>query len=143
MTVKKCYKCKETKDVSLFHKNKNRADGLQNYCAACAKIRNREYYLLTPHRNPQRRLSTDRARATAREFVWDYLLEHPCVDCGYLNPVALEFDHITGDKVDSISQMVQKGLSIKTISLEIAKCEVRCANCHRIVTAQRGNWWSK
>jgi ferredoxin len=25
--------------------------------------------------------------------------------------------------------------------VEIAKCDVRCANCHRRVTAERGSWW--
>jgi hypothetical protein len=28
-----------------------------------------------------------------------------------------------------------------TIAAEIAKCGVRCANCHRIQTIERGQWW--
>jgi hypothetical protein len=143
MTVKKCYKCKEQKELSEFHKNKRQSDGFQNYCKACAKTRNREYYLSTPHRNPQRRKSNDEARARSREFIWDYLLKHPCVDCGYANPVALEFDHVRGTKVSSISAMSSRGIIPESLMEEINKCEVRCANCHRIVTAKRGGWWSK
>lgn len=142
MTVKSCYKCNETKDTSEFHKNKRQKDGLQNYCKSCAKIRNRDYYLATPHRNPQRRLSHEKSRHDARKFVWDYLLEHPCVDCGFANPVALEFDHVE-EKQYNISNMVQRGMAINSIQNEIRKCEVRCANCHRIITAKRGDWWSK
>jgi hypothetical protein len=37
--------------------------------------------------------------------------------------------------------MIQSGYSIAKIKEEIEKCEVRCANCHRKVTAQRGNWY--
>ena len=43
----------------------------------------------------------------------------------------------SGEKKDNISTMITKGRSLKVISAEIDKCEVRCANCHRIVTAER------
>lgn len=141
--MKTCYKCKEEKPLGDFHKNKRKSDGYQNYCKACAKIRNRAYYLSTPHRNPQRRASRDRARNTAREYVWQYLLDNPCVDCGYTNPIALEFDHVRGKKIAAIAVMVTRGLGLITIKEEIAKCEVRCANCHRIVTSNRAGWWKK
>ena len=60
-------------------------------------------------------------------------LESGCVDCGYNdNPVALDFDHVNGDKVFSLSQ--KKGASIETLLNEAEKCVVRCANCHRIKT---------
>ena len=35
MKTKTCPKCKETKDVGEFSKNKSAKDGLQNYCKSC------------------------------------------------------------------------------------------------------------
>ncbi len=61
----------------------------------------------------------------------------PCVDCGCVNPVLLEFDHVRGEKEKCISDMVRGAYSIDTIQKEIDKCEVRCANCHRLITHQR------
>lgn len=138
--MKSCYKCKVDKDESEFHKNKRRSDGLQNYCKDCAKTRNREYYLATPERNSQRRESTDRARKISREYVWSYLKQHSCVDCGESDIVVLEFDHVRGIKEQNISFMVTKGYGLDAIKEEMLKCEVRCANCHRRVTARRGEW---
>jgi hypothetical protein len=140
--MKDCYKCKTSKPVSEFHKNKNKKDGLQNYCKACAKVRNREYYISTPERNPQRRASSRKMIEASREHVWEYLLSHPCVDCFESDPAVLEFDHVRGVKRLAISEMIKRYMSIKTIDLEIAKCEVRCANCHRRVTAKRGGWYA-
>ena len=59
--------------------------------------------------------------------------EMGCVDCGYdANPVALDFDHVRGEKLFGIGLGVKMG--IKRLQAELDKCVVRCANCHRIRT---------
>ena len=56
-----------------------------------------------------------------------------CVDCGENNHIVLDFDHLR-DKKYNVSRMIHDGFSWKAIKREIAKCEVVCANCHRIRT---------
>lgn len=51
------------------------------------------------------------------------------MDCGETDPVVLEFDHIR-DKRGDVTQMISGGLLWDTVEAEIAKCEVRCVNCH-------------
>lgn len=64
--------------------------------------------------------------------------ERGCVDCGYsVHAVALQFDHIGDDKKQSVSDLISSDYSWQTILKEIEKCEVRCANCHAVVTAHR------
>lgn len=72
----------------------------------------------------------------AAQFVWDYLKEHPCVDCPEKDPIVLEFDHV-GEKFKAISEMLSNNYSIKRIAKEIEQCEVRCANCHRRKTVEQ------
>lgn len=79
-----------------------------------------------------------RYQAEKRQFVLEYLLDHPCVDCGVTNPIVLDFDHVTGEKIGNVSEMIKSG-SLRGIKEEIKKCEVRCANCHRIVTHERSH----
>src|SRR5438309_12051087 len=57
------------------------------------------------------------------------LATHPCVDCGGIDPVVLHFDHLR-DKRRDVSFMCSSGWAWSTILEEIAKCAVRCANCH-------------
>jgi hypothetical protein len=59
-----------------------------------------------------------------------------CVDCGEKNHIVLDFDHIR-DKKYNVSRMIHDGFSWKAIMREIQKCEVVCANCHRIRTHYR------
>lgn len=56
-----------------------------------------------------------------------------CVDCGLKNHIVLDFDHLR-DKKYNISRMIHDGFSWRAIKREIEKCEVVCANCHRIRT---------
>lgn len=64
-------------------------------------------------------------------------LERGCIDCGYsAHSEALDFDHRPGvEKLFTIGESVTR--SWETVLAEIAKCDVRCANCHRIITAER------
>jgi Zn ribbon nucleic-acid-binding protein len=79
------------------------------------------------------KLTRDRIRA----YISNYLKTNPCVDCGEANIIVLEFDHIGDDKDFNLSDAARKGVSMKKLNAEIAKCEVRCANCHRRKTYQR------
>lgn len=64
-----------------------------------------------------------------------------CVDCGYAaHPRALDWDHIPADgvlKASSVASLIANGRPWVEVLGEIAKCDVRCANCHRIATAER------
>jgi hypothetical protein len=76
-------------------------------------------------------------RLANAEWVTQLKLERGCVDCGYAkHPAALHFDHRPGEeKYMNVSAMMSRGR--EAIAAEIAKCDVRCANCHNIITAQR------
>ena len=77
----------------------------------------------------------DQKRVARWRAVVDAALAGGCVDCGTTELVVLDFDHVRGEKTSRISRM--RGASIPRLLAEIAKCEVRCANCHRRVTALR------
>lgn len=73
---------------------------------------------------------TTRVRNDIRAWLREYLSTHHCVDCGESNPIVLEFDHIRPKKFN-IGDAAKYGYALKTVQDEVAKCEVRCANCHR------------
>ena len=73
--------------------------------------------------------------------LWQYLLEHPCVECGEDNPVLLEFDHLNPKtKKKAIARMLTSNAWV-AIAKEIAKCQVLCVKCHRLLTAQQQGWY--
>ena len=80
------------------------------------------------------------ARQRVRAYITNHLLQNPCVDCGETDIIVLEFDHIGDDKDFNISDAVRVGYGMPKLKAEIAKCEVRCANCHRKKTYERGGW---
>ena len=76
-----------------------------------------------------------------RQRLYEYLTQHSCVDCRQSDPIVLDFDHVRGTKKTEVVRLVMQGYSWGTIEAEIAKCEVRCANCHRRKTARERNTW--
>ncbi len=95
--------------------------------------KNKDYY------KSKSKVSKLKHRGWNRAFVDRVKRIFGCVDCGEPNPIVLEFDHVKGEKIGNISDMVHRPLCIKTIKEEIRKCEVRCANCHRKETYKRRN----
>ena len=66
-------------------------------------------------------------------------LESGCVKCGYKdNPVALDFNH-TNPLEKSFNINNNYNMTWEKVEQEIAKCEVLCANCHRIHTFTHGH----
>lgn len=81
-----------------------------------------------------------RGRAEVREWIHTYLQEHPCIDCGESDVRTLEFGHRDGEKKSAaVAVLARGGHSLGRVRAEIDRCDVRCANCHRIRTHdQRG-----
>tara|TARA_R110000744_G_scaffold297476_2_gene407273 strand:+ start:313 stop:759 length:447 start_codon:yes stop_codon:yes gene_type:complete len=75
------------------------------------------------------------------EYMKRYKLFVGCAFCGYKKHyAALEFDHINPDtKLGTISQ-AYRGWGMKKIKDEIRKCQVLCANCHRVKTMEEKDY---
>jgi hypothetical protein len=119
-----------------------RPDGLQARCRECSRAwyaANRDKHIANVRRRNTRYV------AELRERMREHFLANPCVDCGETDIRCLEFDHLDpGSKTANVANMLGGALSWKTISAEIAKCVVRCANCHRRRTGEMiGSWRSK
>lgn len=90
-----------------------------------------------PCRLCQRKAMAERL-APRREYVDQVKLNAGCVDCGIRSPhpEIYDFDHVRGEKAHSVSSLITKG-TMADLEAEIAKCDVVCANCHRIRTRSR------
>ena len=60
-----------------------------------------------------------------------------CADCGMNDSRCLQLEHVRGVKVGNVADMVRSDRGWKSITTEIDKCEVVCANCHAIRTDER------
>lgn len=134
--TKRCSRCKVVKPASAFHRDRTRSDGIQNYCRDCNNTAAKAFHADNPE-HCRERISkrAKRLRIANHVRLFRYLLEHPCLDCGESDPVVLEFDHVTSDKVANVSALLVSRWEV--IADEILKCEVVCANCHRRRTARR------
>ena len=139
--MKKCATCGHEKPETDFN-FRYKALGIRHpTCRECHKTYRKNWY--EDHKeehleNVQARKL--QARKAARNFVFEYLLTHPCKECGENDPIVLEFHHLAGKDL-AISVMVSDGYPIPTIQAEIDKTEVLCANCHRKRTAKERGWF--
>jgi hypothetical protein len=127
----------KNKDVSILtHRYSvatilNEIDKCDVVCANCHRLRTE-----TRRVNKVATPAVGRSRDAIRAFILSKKSK-PCTDCHEtFHHVVMDFDHIsmTQTKVMSISRMIAYRSGIKTIEAEISKCELVCANCHRIRT---------
>ena len=142
--TRRCSTCRQDLPHLSFHLRRKGSDLLQSTCKKCSDARR----VQDARKNPERAYATQRRalnkkRLVLRDFVALFLSENPCVDCGEADPEVLEFDHVRGVKRYAISTMVTTGFSLKQIEDEMAKCEIRCANCHRRKTGRERGWWNR
>lgn len=137
--MKTCTICKDPKPLSEFNKNKSRKDGYNSLCRVCSNKRSKRYYSENrEHHKSETYKRRIQYRNEVQIFLREFLSKNPCADCGNTDIRVLEFDHLPKFKKQrNISSLYQSGVTITTIQLELKKCEVVCANCHRIRTVTR------
>ena len=108
----KCIRCGHSKSKEEFYKNRFVKSGFFSKCIDCHK----EY--------------TKKRAAVIKKYI-DNIKSKPCNDCGVkYPPYVMDFHHTGDDKIYTIAAMGT--YSIEKIDKEIAKCDLLCANCHRI-----------
>lgn len=156
MDTKICSKCKLPKLLTEFHSNGR--GHRRSACADCYNKIDRLRYLNA--RPPEVLALLERKRKLREEFAavptedknrsyseWqrqrrsDKLRElkrWPCMDCGWVYPKeVMEFDHREPETKESeIGRMVFRA-SDSRLHAEIEKCDLVCANCHRVRTIRR------
>lgn len=92
-------------------------------------------YHLGANQKEKTKERTIRRRTIQKRKLWDIKEKSGCVDCGEKYPhYMLDFDHVPGfEKIGNVADIVsnyswEKGMK------ELEKCQVVCANCHRIRT---------
>ncbi len=73
------------------------------------------------------------------KFILEFKKNGVCLDCGFIGrdfPEVLEFDHLRS-KNFNISEYRYFTSGINKVKEEIDKCELVCANCHRVRTVKR------
>lgn len=73
-----------------------------------------------------------------RRYTEDLKGRTPCMDCGVqYPPYVMDFDHRPGEtKKYNVSHTAQFSSMVALLE-EVEKCDIVCANCHRIRTWHR------
>lgn len=139
--LRKCSRCGELRPLADFPFRRMQAGEKGHYCRPCQAAYRRDHY--EQHRPDYMRRAIDEMRLKKQDtllLVHDHLRAHPCIDCGETDITTLDFDHIDPrQKTMEIGKMIGHR-PWPVIRAEIAKCMVRCANCHRRRTAEQQGW---
>lgn len=139
-----CTGCSVSKPIDQFSV-KNKTSGRRGYrCRSCVAAygrshyrRNQSAYLAKNRRNKPKYKQRHRSRKA------EYVADLACVDCGETEPLLLEFDHRdAATKVANVSRLMAAHSWAK-VRAEIAKCDLRCVNCHRKQTALQFGWMTR
>lgn len=125
--IKLCKACGIEKPINQFTQHPRYKGGIYYKCRPCVSEYGRNLY--------------KHARLDIKNWIYDYLLSNPCVDCGETNPMKLEFDHKDNKHFNIGKAFIGKAKDIEIVKSEIAKCDVRCSSCHRVKTHQEQNTW--
>jgi hypothetical protein len=140
--TKICIKCGIEKEDSEFVFRNKKKQIRRTTCKVCLMEYNRKHYKENKSKYILRaRNFSKKQRKENRQKLFDFLKLKKCVDCGNDDVRVLEFDHKSRlDKFSTVCNMINR-YNWKTILKEIDKCEIRCANCHKIKTSIQFNWF--
>lgn len=128
--ISRCAICLQVKDVGEFTVLKNGKP--YSYCKKCVSEKSKEHY----QKNKEKICEDVAARKKShKDSVDAYKMQIGCMHCGYaVHPSALEFHHTDDNKEGNVATMYSH--SREKLFAEVEKCQVLCANCHRIEHAE-------
>lgn len=137
MNEKTCSNCKQSKVLEEF--NKKGEGRLQPYCRECQRELSRKQYKENAEKQKKQIYEARKIRTDFnRKYVREIKESTACVDCNKYYPYyVMDFDH-QHSKEFIISKAINDGTSLDKIKQEIDKCEIVCANCHRVRTFNTG-----
>jgi len=139
--MKTCYRCEESKPLSEYSLRDKARQVLHNVCKDCHRKYRREHYLKNRQKYIDKAVQTNKRTINRnRPYIVEWLKSHPCVDCGESDIEVLQFDHVEPLRSRNGRVNNYKTYSLARIQQEIAKCEVRCANCHVRRTRRMEGW---
>ena len=125
-----CSECQKDWPITEFRVRRIKGQPyLDRRCNRCRRNSVREY---TKKNRQEITNKVARNRHRVLEYINEAKRNKPCMDCGGIFlPCAMDFDHRPDEhKEFSVSQM--RSFSFQKIDEEIAKCDLVCANCHRV-----------
>ena len=108
---------------------------LRTYAALLERRRRLTPEEWRPGKSPY--IAQKRVHWRANAAMLNEIRDVPCVDCGRrFPPCVMQFDHRDpSTKAYEVTRMLMRARSV--ILAEVAKCDIVCANCHRIRTYAR------
>lgn len=137
--MKICKTCNEELSLDNFTKRSCAPDGLDLHCKSCKNTKAKSYYKSHPECSTKAMGRSKSYRTNLYEIIINNLKLNFCVDCNESDIRVLEFDHVRGDKKFEIAIAAHNVYSEDNLKEEIAKCEIRCRNCHKLRTAKQFN----
>lgn len=100
----------------------------------------KEYQQSWYERNKSQHKQRSREQKEKKEAMLRELKRQPCMDCGKsYTTCVMEFDHRDpSTKVEGVSTLLRSA-SMKRVLEEIEKCDLVCANCHKMRGHVRGS----
>lgn len=137
---KRCRSCIEAdRKFKITRKNHNIIDSLTRICSLCKEIKPKtefykKYYKDNSyeHQFPYCKPCWSRKTTLQQIKRKKQMIEYKggkCFDCGVIGPAAIyDFHHLDPSKKDF---KIGKSISFEKAKLELDKCVLLCANCHR------------
>jgi hypothetical protein len=130
MEEKECTKCHRILSIENFRWKNKKLNKKHSHCKDCMKEAEHQRYLTDSSRKNQILQRAYQHKENNSLLVAKYKAQG-CYKCGETREYVLDFHHINPDnKNNTIAHMI-KSASLENLLLEIQKCVLLCANCHR------------
>ncbi len=132
-----CARCGTLLPYDAFPLRTKASGKRHTHCRDCKAAYQRQWYRRNRERHMADVAAIRRALRAHNQALVRAAKSQPCADChGRFPPCAMDFDHVRGRKLGNIAHLKNYAPTAVLIA-EMEKCEVVCANCHRIRSAAR------